>query len=91
MVTVIPTWLVSVTDGETWRVPQTNLEAFIHILIFNGKEFKVRREPKADYVIKSSGSSLVNQAIDPRTGRMVAQTVCAPSLHLGEETNVDTE
>ena len=46
MMRVIPTWVV--TFGEiTFRVPETHLESFLHILLFNGiAEFQARREPK---------------------------------------------
>jgi hypothetical protein len=46
---VIPTWRVVTQDsdgqrGRTFRVPETNLDAFLHVLTFNSIEFDVRRE-----------------------------------------------
>ena len=49
MVITIPTWLVTI-EGEktTWdkpvRVPETMLDDFLHVCVFNRYEFKVERQ-----------------------------------------------
>lgn len=49
MFMVIPTWLVTVEQlKDSWdkpiRVPESNLDAVLHVLTFNKLEFSVRRE-----------------------------------------------
>ena len=49
MMFVIPTWRVTVKadhggEDETYRVPETNLDSFLHVLTFNKMEFDVRKE-----------------------------------------------
>ena len=44
MMIVIPTWQVILSDGTLFRVPETNLDQFLHVLTFNKMEFDVRKE-----------------------------------------------
>lgn len=49
MMQIIPTYEVIVDpDGDArqlYRVPQTNLDAFLHVLVFNNvRDFRVMRE-----------------------------------------------
>lgn len=53
MFMTIPTWLITLRtpDGkaaETYRVPESNLDGFLHVLTFNRMEFNVRREKEQD-------------------------------------------
>ena len=48
MLEVIPVYAVTIyhgADEEKWRVPRTELEAFLHVLIFNAEaDWRVTRE-----------------------------------------------
>jgi hypothetical protein len=48
MMMMIPTYVVTF-DETDYRVPSTNLESFLHVLLFNGvNNFSVRLEEQSE-------------------------------------------
>ncbi len=60
MFITIPTWRVSLLYGDekgvTYRVPETELDHFLHVMTFNRREFSVEREPDPSAAHKQAGT-----------------------------------